>query len=411
MRRTATVSSLLLAATVLLAPAASAATTPGEASDQDVPFRSSTAPAAALLSVGVTRPAALGQSLSTGVVEVGSDLAVIGATWTQGTGSGVKLSYREKREGEWGTWQEVDIESCADCAEEGAPTRDGSEAIAITGASHIEARLVATAAVTDARLALIDPEEDAEDARVARRVNTGGGVSAGGALSSAALTDATGLAAAARASGLPAVPAGLPGPRLSMPAKRADWRATESRAARNLPVRTPRGVVVHHTAGGNVYRPDQVPGILRGIQRFHVRDRGWADIAYTALVDRYGTVWEGRVGGIGIPHQGAHAAGVNDVYAGIAYLGDTTREPATDVAVDAMVDLLGWASARYGYSPTGTISVRGAARPVIAGHHQVNRTSCPGRDLIARLPEIRDRADRAARDYRAQSRVNAARAS
>ena len=72
-----------------------------------------------------------------------------------------------------------------------------------------------------------------------------------------------------------------------------------------------KAMVVHHTAGSNSYRLADVPGIIRGIWYYHVQSRGWCDIAYNFLVDRYGGIWEGRQGGVTEPIIGGHTYGYN----------------------------------------------------------------------------------------------------
>ena len=80
---------------------------------------------------------------------------------------------------------------------------------------------------------------------------------------------------------------------------RSGWGADEE-IVRAKP-RSPRRVrlaVVHHTAGTNSYTRAQAAAIVRGIEVYHVQGNGWNDIGYNFLVDRFGTVYEGRGGGI-----------------------------------------------------------------------------------------------------------------
>ena len=61
-----------------------------------------------------------------------------------------------------------------------------------------------------------------------------------------------------------------------------------------VPLTQRTAFMAHHTAGSDRYEPDDVPGIMRGIQAFHQGARGWNDIAYNHLIDRWGRIWEGR---------------------------------------------------------------------------------------------------------------------
>ena len=63
---------------------------------------------------------------------------------------------------------------------------------------------------------------------------------------------------------------------------------------------------VHHTVNANNYTAAEVPAILRGIYAYHTQSRGWRDIGYNYLIDRFGRIWEGRYGGITRPVVGAH---------------------------------------------------------------------------------------------------------
>ena len=100
--------------------------------------------------------------------------------------------------------------------------------------------------------------------------------------------------------------------------------APTSRSCAGTPVYAPaiRFASVHHTAGPNGYSPAQVAAIMRGIQVYHVKSNGWNDIGYNFLVDRYGTVYEGRYGRHRQERRRrAHHAGFNTGSVGVAVIG------------------------------------------------------------------------------------------
>lgn len=169
-----------------------------------------------------------------------------------------------------------------------------------------------------------------------------------------------------------------------------------------------KGVFVHHTAGTYNYTATEVPAILRGIHAFHVKARGWSDVGYNFLVDRFGRVWEGRAGGIDRAVLGAHTGGFNGRTFGVAAIGDFQRaEPTPELlaGLNAVIawkfDLPGTVAVHYldPFDSMILISVGGgvtrfdSGRVVlllrISGHRDVGQTSCPGDLLYAELPELR----------------------
>ena len=81
---------------------------------------------------------------------------------------------------------------------------------------------------------------------------------------------------------------------------------------------------------------------MRGIQLYHVRGNGWNDIGYNFLVDRFGTIYEGRYGGIDRNVVGAHALGFDTGSVGVALLGTYGDTKPSAAAQDALARLLAW---------------------------------------------------------------------
>jgi hypothetical protein len=164
---------------------------------------------------------------------------------------------------------------------------------------------------------------------------------------------------------------------------------------------------IHHTETANAYSAGQVPAMIRSIFHFHRDVRGWHDIGYNFLVDKFGRIWEGRLGGIDEPVVGAQAGGYNLVSTGVALLGSYQSHGASPAALEALARLTSWKLALHGVHSTGTTVVHvdpaGASfsrfpanAPVklkrISGHRDADSTDCPGNSLYRRLPRIRSRA-------------------
>ena len=116
---------------------------------------------------------------------------------------------------------------------------------------------------------------------------------------------------------------------------RAQWGADESiRNKSALRYGTVSAGFVHHTVNANDYTEAEVPGILRSIYAYHVKSRGWSDIGYNFLVDRFGRIWEGRYGGVDKNVVGAHTLGYNDYAFAMSAIGnfDVVQPPGRHAA-------------------------------------------------------------------------------
>ena len=111
---------------------------------------------------------------------------------------------------------------------------------------------------------------------------------------------------------------------------RAQWGANEKMREQSPPsYGTVKTGFIHHTVNANNYTAAQVPALLRGIYAYHTQSRGWRDIGYNYLVDRFGRIWEGRYGGVNRAVVGAHTLGYNEVSFAMSAIGnfDIARPP------------------------------------------------------------------------------------
>ena len=177
---------------------------------------------------------------------------------------------------------------------------------------------------------------------------------------------------------------------------RAQWGADESiRNKSALRYGTVSAGFVHHTVNANDYTEAQVPGILRSIYAYHVKSRGWSDIGYNFLVDRFGRIWEGRYGGVDKNVVGAHTLGYNDYSFAMSAIGNFDVVQPPDVMLRAYGALFAWKLALNGVNPASTSQQVGKTTfQAINGHRDAGSTACPGRYLYAQLATIRGYAVR-----------------
>jgi hypothetical protein len=166
-------------------------------------------------------------------------------------------------------------------------------------------------------------------------------------------------------------------------------------------------VFIHHTDSPNDYDCADSANIVRFVYAGQAGGKEWDDIGYNFLVDRCGTVYEGRAGGVDRPVVGAHTQGFNRRTAGIAAIGTFTKgTPVPRAMAESIAALAAWKLGLSGTDPRSTVRLvssnslsrfkKGAAAgfKAISGHRDGYETYCPGEALMAELPAIRARAAR-----------------
>jgi flagellar hook assembly protein FlgD len=181
---------------------------------------------------------------------------------------------------------------------------------------------------------------------------------------------------------------------------RAQWGADESWRTGTPDYAPVRMAIVHHTVNGNDYTQEQAPGLVRAIYYYHTKSEGFRDIGYNFLIDRYGTIYEGRYGGITLGPVGAQTLGFNTGTTGISIIGNFQIAQPTSASLAALEYLLAWKLDVHHIDPLSTVSmVCGTSDkfkagqtvhvPAIVGHRDLNYTACPGDYLYAQLANVR----------------------
>lgn len=172
---------------------------------------------------------------------------------------------------------------------------------------------------------------------------------------------------------------------------RAQWGADESLRNGFAGYGDIQAAFVHHTVNANDYTTDQVPAILRGIYAYHTQSRGWSDVGYNYLVDRFGRIWEGRWGGIRRPVIGAHTSGFNEEAFAMSAIGNFEVASPPREMLRAYTKLFAWKLDRFRVDGNARTTIDGVVLNTISGHRDAGSTACPGEYLYAKIPDIRAR--------------------
>lgn len=302
-----------------------------------------------------------------------SGFGTVGVTWNGPTApAGVIVKARTLADDVASEWTALEIEE----GPADSPT-GGTAPLVVGEVDHVEVVVehARSAGLSDVQLVVIDPGRSAVDEQASGVPTT---------------TSPNGRSATSGT--IPAVPTATPGSS-GGPAfhSRAEWGADESQMTWRARQGDFKGAIIHHTAGTNDYTPEQVPEILRGIYAYHAVTRGWGDIGYNFLIDKWGRIWEGRAGGGELETIGAHTQNYNTNTVGVSVLGNYQEATVSNAAVDAIVRLLGWKLSLHGVDAAGRMTLNGNNLPTIIGHRDVASTSCPGQSLWIRQDEIRSR--------------------
>ncbi len=332
------------------------------------------------------------RALATGGETVTSDAlpvegyGTVGVTWAHGDDlaeDAIKVSVRTQTNGTWTGWTDAeyhDDHAPDPGSAEDQQTRPGTEAVLVGDVDQVQVKVDTTAqAPADMQVAVIDPGTPTATAQERPSLASG----------------AEQAATQASSDGDLALQAATTGPAQPAIYSRAQWGAPED------PTYKPKyGTInagfVHHTVNANDYKPEDVPAILRGIWKYHVKTRGWADIGYNFLVDRFGRIWEGRAGGIDKPVIGAHTQGYNQYSFAMSAIGNFEVAQPTQEMLNAYGALFAWKLSISGVDPASMSQQLGTKTfAAINGHRDAGKTACPGKYLYAQIPTIRALASQA----------------
>jgi N-acetylmuramoyl-L-alanine amidase-like protein len=298
-------------------------------------------------------------------------VTMVGFTW-RAAGRTPQIAVRFRVKGGWTLWRFAPmLHDLPDPGSGEGIGKMGTAPVLVDSSDGIQVR-VAGSVPPELTLTLIHADRLAGDERVA-----------------AGTTSRSALRTSAAAVAVPAV------------LSRAQWGADESWRDGNPRYNsTILQAHVHHTATSNTYAPADVPAMIRSMYKYHTHSLGWSDIAYNFLVDNYGTIWEGRAGGIDQPVRGAHTLGFNNSSTGFSMIGNYDTAQPSSAMLGSLAQLAAWKLGAYGRDPLGSTPVTSEGSdkfsagqvvtlPVIDGHRDTNDTACPGSNVYAQLGNLR----------------------
>lgn len=351
---------------------------------------------------GVNRRGGTSTGTGTGTREVRSAVETmsgyggVGVTWGHDNApvadDQITLSVRTATGGSWGDWEPIEYhDEHGPDGDEEADTRPGTDLLLVGDVDRVQARAVTHGAAlpADLELSIVTPGTSHGTTSAKPDLDTSAGdleLSSGTVRTTSTPTKVTTK------------------PQIY---SRAQWGANERlRDKGSLRYGEIHAGFVHHTVNANSYSREQVPGMIRSIYAYHTQSRGWSDLGYNFLVDRFGRIWEGRAGGVDRPVIGAHTLGYNDYSFAMSAIGNFETAQPGSAMLDAYGRLFAWKLSLHGIDAADT-SQRVGSRTfkAINGHRDAGSTACPGRYLYAKIPTIRTLADRYQADWTGRERM------
>ena len=326
----------------------------------------------------------------------------VGVTWRHGQelkDDQIKVLVRTRTDGRWTTWSAIEYHeehSPDPDSAEGRKARPGTDPLLVGDVDEVQAKAVTTYGEIpdDVTMSVIQPGESKDTEVEEPAIDTSKlDTAKRDQAEDDTVTDETADETMESSEGQIALRAGsyTPKPQIF---SRAQWGANEKmRDAGSLHYYEVHAGFVHHTVNANNYSRSDVPGIIRSIYAYHTQSKGWSDIGYNFLVDRFGRIWEGRYGGVDRPVVGAHTLGYNDYSFAMSAIGNYETAQPTSAMLTAYGKLFAWKLSLHGIDASDTSQKVGPTTfKAINGHRDAGQTACPGRYLYAKIPQIRELA-------------------
>ena len=354
------------------------------------------------LAPAADQPADKGRHTILSEPETVTGYGAVGVTWGHGQqleDDQITVLVRTRTDGTWTKWSAIEYHeehSPDPDSAEGRKARPGTDPLLVGEVDEVQAKAVTKYGEIpdDVTMSVIEPgaskDTDVEEPAIdTSKLDTAKRDQA----EDETVTDETADEALQSSDGEIALQAGsyTPKPQIY---SRAQWGADEKmRDAGSLHYYEVHAGFVHHTVNANNYSRSDVPGIIRSIYAYHTQSKGWSDIGYNFLVDRFGRIWEGRYGGVDRPVVGAHTLGYNDYSFAMSAIGNYETAQPTSAMLDAYGKLFAWKLSLHGIDAADTSQKVGPKTfKAINGHRDAGQTACPGRYLYAKIPKIRELA-------------------